>query len=144
MYTEVLQWACSNFSAVEYDHWYQYSVPLPHHQQKSMRNAIQRLALLPIVTFFLLPAACYQIQLRVSLEKCPLPAHPLRLYKPIQLCRLQKEWTIENKPHRVPLPLPIPQRHRMGRFTNTIIVQLYDFKRQGWAIAPVWLSMNEG
>ena len=59
--------------------------------KKSMRNAIQRLALLPIVALFLLPAACYQIQLRVSLEKCPLPAHPLRLYKPIQLCRLQKE-----------------------------------------------------
>ena len=30
-----------------------------------MRNAIQRLALLPIVALFLLPAACYQIQLRV-------------------------------------------------------------------------------
>ena len=29
----------------------------------------------------------------------------------------------------------------MGRFTNTIIVQLYDFKRQGWAIAPVWACL---
>ncbi|WP_254714275.1 hypothetical protein, partial [Bacteroides thetaiotaomicron] len=65
-------------------------------------------------------------------------AHPLRLYKPHTTMQTSEGMNYENKPHRVPLPLPIPQRHRMGRFTNTIIVQLYDFKRQGWAIAPVW------